>query len=313
MKTFLFIAFLLLQAWPQDSTSILSGQNPMIKAPVDSAAIQPVAEITAFKIDSKTAFSLPSPHVGDSLDFVISLEWKDMQIPIMVLAPESLSFSGFKILGQNTQHQKLVRGENVINHTEFIYQVKAITQGAGKASSIKLRYMSPLSKNEEAIFVQPTFIDIGKQKIPFTHSWIFKIIVGLVLGVLVYFGIRMGLQKLKERKKAKTPSQKDFLPALQAIKARLLVVDSKSVIEQMEKICIDFLSEKLSLTQTGILKFEPLLLNYLPTCEDAMQSEWKELQGLFHHARFAGGQKASHEMQDYYRRLKKCLNLGDNE
>jgi hypothetical protein len=57
-------------------------------------------------------------------------------------------------------------------------------------------------------------------------------------------------------------------------------------------------------------KFDPLLDRYLAR-NPATEGEWAGMRELFRHARFAGGHKEPHELQDAYRALRKCLRITD--
>src|SRR4051812_6270145 len=39
----------------------------------------------AVKLSTQGAFTNPSPRVGDSLDYVLQVEWQDTQVPVFVL------------------------------------------------------------------------------------------------------------------------------------------------------------------------------------------------------------------------------------
>jgi hypothetical protein len=68
-------------------------------------------------------------------------------------------------------------------------------------------------------------------------------------------------------------------------------------------------------------RFEPWLDAYQArngaTAETAgagTAQDWAKLRDLFRHARFAGGYKEPHELQDAFRTFRKCLKMtGDDE
>src|SRR5207253_1309750 len=125
-------------------------------------------------LSTQAAFSQPSARVGDSLDYVLQVEWRDGQVPVVVLAPDSIAFAGFKVIGQATVHKKIATENEVRNHTEFIYRLRAVTQGGGRAASLKLRYLSGISKSEEAVYVPAAILDVGPAPVNLADRLWFK-------------------------------------------------------------------------------------------------------------------------------------------
>ena len=64
-------------------------------------------------------------------------------------------------------------------------------------------------------------------------------------------------------------------------------------------------------------RFEPLADEYLARNQGAdslSAQDWTKLKELFRHARFAGGYKEPHELQDAFRTFKRCLKItGEDE
>jgi hypothetical protein len=293
-----------------------------------AAAGTPGAEIVS--LSTQGAFSQAEARVGDSLDYVLQVEWKDSEVPVVVLAPDSLSVTGFKLIGQATVHKKLAMGTDVKNHTDFIYRLRAATQGTGRIAALKLRYLSGISRTEEAAYVPAAILDIAPARVNLVDRLWFKLLCGLALLAALWAGIRALLHALKARKDS-APAKSDLGPEAAALKARIRsaaigTVDSKDVLLEMEALCIGFLKQESGepAVATAGDRFDPILDAHLKRAGSlsdgaaaqgpGIGGDWEKLRDLFRHARFAGGHKEAHELQDAYRTLKKCLNLtGDDE
>jgi hypothetical protein len=300
----------------------------------------------AVKLSTQGHFTSMSPRVGDSLDYVVEVEWEDTQVPVIVLAPDSVDFPGFKVIGQATVHKKLAAGASVRNHTEFVFRLRAHTQGPGKAASMKLRYLTGLSRAEEAVFIPTALIDIRTAPVRLLDMLWFKALMLLViLGAAGAIGLASF--KLASRKRAdKAPKREDLSPAVAALKSRLRSAQnspdaSKEILLEMERLATRFLRDEIDAAggtakakktddAAGApaqgLRFEPLLTAYLagPGASGAAgaqgaggtaqewakaQEDWAKLGELFKHARFAGGYKEPHELQDAFRTFRKCLKI----
>ncbi|MDB5103040.1 MAG: hypothetical protein JWP91_729 [Fibrobacteres bacterium] len=306
----------------------------------------------AVKLSTQGAFTLASPRVGDSLDYVVQVEWEDTQVPVIVLAPDSLDFPGFKIIGQATVHKKLASGQSVRNHTEFIFRLRAQAQGPGKAASMKLRYLTGLSRQEEAVFIPTAHTDILPAPTRLLDMAWFKILLGLIiLGGAGALG-RISFKLASRKKAAKTPPREDLRPAVATLKNRLRSAQnspdaSKEILLEMENLATRFLRDELSATGISPLskgmaagtgkasapgapatapalapaRFESMLSAYLAgrngsngSGPSGSDQEWARLGELFRHARFAGGYKEPHELQDAFRTFRKCLKItGEDE
>jgi hypothetical protein len=287
----------------------------------DSAGAAPMQ--TAVKLSTQGAFTSQAARVGDSLDYIVSVEWEDTQVPVMVLAPDSVEFPGFKTLGQATQHSKLANGQTIRNHTEFIYKLRAATQGPGKAASLKVRYLTGLSQREEAVFVPSALIDIGPAPVRLLDMLWFKLLLWLaILTAAVAAGWASFRLAARKRMEAQ-PKRADLRPQVDALKSRLRTTQnnaeaSKAILMEMEAIATAFLQDELGETKPD--RFESLADAYLskgraggtPVGEARPvdgAADWTKLKELFRHARFAGGYKEPHELQDAFRTFRKCLKM----
>ena len=158
-------------------------------------------------INAKAAFSVKQAAVGDTVKYVLEVEWKDSRIPVVVLAPDSMNTPGFRVAGQNASHKKSARGDSVLNHTEFTYQLVPTVPGQSKVASLKLRYMTGLSNNEEALYVPAAFLEIIPAAIPLGSRLWFRFFAFLLMAVAVIGGIWQGLGVLKKRRQLKKPGQ----------------------------------------------------------------------------------------------------------
>lgn len=318
----LFMAlFLTLATWPM-AGSVLDST---------AATVEPEAvPQEAVKLSAHGAFSNPSPRVGDSLDYVLQVEWEESQVPVMVLAPDSLVFSGFKILGQATVHKKLANAQGIRNHTEFVYRLRAQIQGSGRISSLKIRYITGLSGHEEALFIPTALIDIAQAPVHLMDMLWFKLLAGLLLfGAAVMLGWTAFKVTLRTRKKSE-PAKLDLGPKVQELKIRLKSAASspeasRDILMAMESLSILYLQHALkpqgpkppgTVTQTSPqAKFEPVLEAFLARTgnTDNEVQDWGKLRELFRHARFAGGHKEPHELQDAFKTFKRCLKITGEE
>ena len=147
----------------------------------------------------------------------------------------------------------------------------------------------------------------------------------------------------------KAPKREDLAPAVAALKNRLRSAQnspdaSKEILLEMERLATRFLRDEID-AYDGTAKakntedaagasataprFEPLLATYLasPAAQGRGRAkcgrtgrgqrpglgqgpeDWATLGELFKHARFAGGYKEPHELQDAFRTFRKCLKI----
>lgn len=277
----------------------------------------PAAPVEVVNLSAQAAFSQPSARVGDSLDYVLRVEWPETGVPVVVLAPDSIDFPGFTVLGQATSHKKAASSSGgavgITNRTEFTYRLRAKTPGAGKAASLKVRYLTGLSRNESSHYVPTAHLDIQPGRTPLVHSVWFKVIAGLLtFGMALAFAWIAFKAASRKRATSRGPAKADLKPDVLALKPRLRGGDSKAILLDMEALCIRFLRQELGDPADGpAQKFDPLLDRYLASQGGAAAPEWAGMRELFRHARFAGGHKEPHELQDAYRALKKCLKITD--
>jgi hypothetical protein len=296
---------------PYTPSATDSSVSSISSAPMDSGT----SPEESVKLYVKASFLTPRAAVGDTVVYRLRVEWKDTQVPVVVLAPDSLETPGFRIVDQSATHRQSVENGEVQNATEFLYKLMADVPGGARVSSLKLRYLTGFSNREEALYVPASYIDVDPAHVPLWKRLWFQILVFLILATaLVLWGRRM-LRSLREKRRlAQAEKQRGFNPEVRALKGRWNTADSRVWIEDAERVCTDFLRHSLGINSPGN-RFETLLEQYLarnPASEEV--EAWNKLRELFHHARYAGGRKEPHELQENYRILKTCLHIqGENE
>ncbi len=274
-------------------------------------AIEPPSELELLQISGHSKFSKSTVHVGDTLSYSITIEWHNPKVPVMVLAPESLSFDGFVKKSASTDHKKvstIKEGQMTLtNRTVFTYHLKAQTPGSGRASKTILPYYSAISKEHEYYSISPSLIDILPAKISLQERPFFKLILGLFLIGLISGGVYLFVKKKSKQTASKPDAGPNYITRLTQLKSRLQTGESKSILMEMEQIAIAFLSEKLN--KSADTKLETLLDVYLTNAEASTISDWNKLKEDYELAKFGGGQKARHELTESYHLLKQCLGI----
>ncbi len=279
-----------------------------------SAAVN-VSPEESVQVSARGAFLTEHAAVGDTAVYRLLVEWKDTQVPVVVLAPDSLETPGFRIVDQSATHRKTAENGEVRNATEFTYKLMANAPGEAKVSSLKLRYLTGFSNREEALYVPASFINVDPAHVPlWERPWLQVLALLVLAGILGWSGKRLLESARKRRRLARETKQRGFDPEVRALKGRWNTADSRVWIEDAEKVCIDFLRHNLGINAPGS-RFEILLEQYLSRNPGPGETEaWNKLRELFHHARYAGGRKEPHELQENYRILKTCLHIqGENE
>ncbi len=313
-----------------------SARDPFARpnSPVNGNSGSP--QVEAVKLSVQASFTNVSPRVNDSLDYILQVEWQETEVPVFVLAPDSVNFSGFKILGQAAQHKKLASDQGVRNHTDFIYRLRAQTQGSGRASLLKLRYLTGLSKQEEAVFVQPALVDIAAAPVNILEQLWFKLLAGLLLMGGAAALATVAFKWSVRRRLSRAPVKLDLRPEVSALGGRLRMAAnnpdaSKEILLEMERLGLKYLLQELEsggakqTAKTGkapadvakVLRFDEALDQYLVSYGNlegtqgisVEAQDWNRLRELFRHARFAGGYKEPHELQDAFKIFKRCIKM----
>ena len=306
-------ALLTVSSWSQPLTS----PTPSIPVVLDSgnapsATNAPPVTEEAIKLSAEGKFAVQQAEVGDTVEYTIHVEWKDLRIPVMVLPPESLETPGFRITGQRTTQRKIANATEILNDMQFLFKLVPKLPGNAKVGSFKLKYITGLSNHEETFLVPSAFLDIYPAHIPFYSRFWFQLLACLLFLSALFFGIWKWILTLKAgRYRALKAKNRDFTPEILSLKGRWNSADSKTWITDAEKISQAWLMHKLSSPSSSQDRFEDLLSKYLSTVKPPTPEVegWDHLKELFHHARYAGGRKDPHELQDAYRTLKTCLHI----
>jgi len=299
---------------PAGTTGNIQGgpvSRPALARPAPDTADQNGVSLTA-----RSGFKPPHPKVGDTLEYAIEVTWRDTRIPVLVMAPDSVAFNGVKMVGQSTRHQKSAHDGTVENRTVFSFTLLADQPGMAKAGALKVRYTTGLSGREEAVFAPGAQVEILPARFAFLRSpWFQGLLVLLLLAAAGLGGVAWWRRQAAEsaRKKAREEASGQGLPAeVMALKSRIGHGESREIILEMEKLGLRHLALTFS-ADPSQARFEPLLDKWLEVHADEYDrvADWERLRDLFRQARYAGGHKEPHELQDGWRALRRCLNLAD--
>ena len=134
---------------------------PMLSVPAaDSGAAAAPAAVEVVNLSVQGAFSAPSVRAGEAVDYVLRVDWPETGIPVMVLAPDSIGFPGLKVVSSATSHKKVAVGAGLGNRSEFTWKLVGETPGSGKASAVKVRVLTGISRTEESLCVPTAHIDV---------------------------------------------------------------------------------------------------------------------------------------------------------
>ncbi len=277
-----------------------------LHASIDSA--RPEEEV---KLSAAGSFSVQHARVGDTVAYTLRVEWKDLRVPVVVMAPESLSTPGFRIATQSAEHRKSVAGNEIRNVTEFIYQLVPTIPGSAHVEPLKLRYLTGFSNREEALYVPGAFLDVGPARVPLRDRGWFRALLAL-LSLAAVLAAGWEIRRRWRARRRRAPQKIDFVPAVRTLKSRCQSAESRAWMQEAEQLCTSYLRQQLGATNGA--RFEFLLDAYLDQEPSQVGSAeeadgWSKLRDLFRQARYAGGRKEPHELQDACRTLKTCLHI----
>jgi len=317
------IAFAAVLNFHSVSAASAPGTPAPISIPLPAGSASPIPDSSrpeeAVKVSAQGMFTTEKAAAGDTVEYRLRVEWKDMQIPVVVLAPESLDAPGFRITGQSATHRKSVENGEVRNVTEFVYRLVPKVPGSARVASLKLRYLTGLSSREEALYVPGAFLDIAPAKISLWNRGWFRVLLLLVFVIAVVMGVRGAWKAARsKRQRERSARNKDFAPGYLALKGRWNTAESLAWIADAERLSCEYLGHQLGAEAPSLARFDALLDLYLgqsPTKASGPEeiAGWDKLRDLFRHARYAGGRKEPHELQDAYRVLKTCLHITGEE
>jgi hypothetical protein len=285
--------------------------------PTASPATALSANLSANLI-ARGEFSVPTARAGDTVEYRLRVEWRDVPAAIMVLPPrDELKTPGFKVIGQSALHRKIASAGAIRNVSEFSYLLVAREEGQGRIAPFLLRYRNTLSERTddrvESIPVAGSTLEIGPRYIPWMQR---NIVVGgaAFLAVGLTAGLLLSLS-LKTAKRARRRAQggeqgpeqgeveDEFTRAVASLKNRSDSADSRLWLRDAEKLCVAYLCRDLGVTKARDVRFEAALDQYLARHPGSDES-WVKLRDLFHEARYAGGRKDPYELREACRHMK---------
>lgn len=309
-----------------------SSAAPVSNSLADSQLAPAAAEKNTDRISlsAKSRFTPNPSRMGDTVEYRIEVTWQDSRVPVLVLAPDSVDFTGLTLVEQSTRHEKSAMGGKVENRTVFSYSLVPKQTGIGKAASLKVRYTTALSGQEEAVYAPAAQVEIRAARFAFLQSGWFlglcTVVILAGLGGVLYAALKAGKIGGTGKNKSAETGPKDKRAQLvrdfQAVKARIGHGESREILSEMERLAIAHLrASQASATsaaggtaqsvESAPPKFDTLLDAWLMQNRDDLDrtADWERLRELFRQARYAGGHKEPHELQDAWRAMKRCLNV----
>jgi len=296
-------------------TMMLAASLALLSAPPARAADPFDADLGA-----RGAFTTTGARVGDTIEYRLRVEWRDVPAAIAVLPPgEDLRTQGLTIIGQSAFHRKVASAGAVRNVSEFSYLMVAGEAGPGRVAPFLLRYRNGLANRTddrvETVPVEGSTLEIG----PARPSWMKPEGMRLWLSgaaafaVLLALGL-LGLRRMRSSAAAQRkhpsaqPVENAFTREAEELRRRSDTADSRLWLRDAEKLCVAYLCRHIGIGKAQDVRFEAALEQYLtrPHAPDENES-WNKLRDLFHEARYAGGRKQPFELRDAARHLKVCL------
>jgi hypothetical protein len=284
-------------------------------SPAQDSTPLPAGQLELVNISGSSHFTVEAPHAGDTLSYIITVEWENPKIPVTVLAPESLSFSGLKKTGASTQHKKIAvqkaSGVMLKNSSLFIFNLKALTSGSAKAQSARLPYFSAVSQEREYVYISPSLITVLPAITPISQTITFKLILGLLAVSALMAGVYFVVKRFKQGSKPSAGQTLSFEEEVKDLKSRIQVADSRQLLQEAEKVCVKYLRSRLPGTQ--LASTDALIDSYLTKYSEEHKTQWQLLKNDFELANFGGGQKVAHELANTIKNIKTCLNIREDE
>jgi hypothetical protein len=298
-----------------DSDDSLAGTSATL-APSPSQESQNQFHVS---LSARSHFTPVNPRLNDTVTYQIEVNWKDSRIPVFVMAPDSVQFTGLKCVDQSTRHEKNASQGEVQNLTVFSYTLLPTQIGLAKAAALKVRYTTGISGAEEAVFAPAGHVEVLPPRFGFLGSLWFRAVAGLfvllLLGWALWLGIRHWTQNRSGKVKRTDEGQNQrstLVKDVLSLKSRIGHGESRPILNEMERLSLLHLRVVLKLADEAA-KFDSLLDQWLGQHPDELekQADWERLRDLFRLARYAGGHKEPHELQDAWRSLKRCLDVND--
>ena len=279
-------------------------------------AVEPapnLASSLSANLTATGAFSVPATRAGDTVEFQLRVEWRDVAAAILILPPgNDLKTPGFTIIGQSTLHRKIASAGAIRNVSEFTYRLVAREEGQGGISPFLLRYRNTQADRTddrvESIPVPGSTLEIGPPRIPWMqHKSVMGgaafLAVGLTAGLILTLILKAAKRARRRIESNEGEVEDEFTRAVAGLKARCDSADSSLWLRDAEKLCVAYLCHNLGVSKTREVRFEAALDQYLLR-HPGSDASWVKLRDLFHEARYAGGRKDPHELRDTCRHMK---------
>lgn len=266
-------------------------------------------------LTARGSFSVQRARAGDTLEYRLRVEWRDVPAALMVLPPrDELKTPGFTVIGQSASHRKTASAGSTRNVSEYSYLLVAREEGLGRVAPFLLRYRSGLSDRNgdriESIPVEGSALEIGPAPVPFLERKGVRVGAAF-LAVAMIASLSFAAARRARRARHRGQESGDpFARAVAELKARCDAADSRAWLRDAEQLCVAYLCRDLGVSRVREVRFEAALEQYLarrPARGPEWEQSWTKLRDLFHEARYAGGRKEPHALRDACRHLNICL------
>ena len=273
-------------------------------------------------LTARGTFSVPRARAGDTVEYRLRVEWREVPAAIMVLPPgEELKTPGFTVIGQSALHRKTASAGSIRNVSEFTYLMVARDEGRGRIAPFLLRYRNGLSTQTgdqvETLPVAGATLDIGPARVPFLQR---RLVLGgaafLTFGLILTLSLAAAKRRKRPAAGAALDAEDAFTRGVEALKSRCEAADSRLWLKDAEKLCVAYLCQNLGVGKVRDVRFEAALEQYqarqyqtrpFSVRDPERDQSWTKLRDLFHEARYAGGRKDPYELREACRQMKICL------
>lgn len=270
----------------------------------------------ALRLVARGSFDVPAARVGDTVQYRLRVEWRDVPAAVMLLPQSELESPGLRPAGRSATHRVRSGGTAAgegLNVTEYLYLLVARDAGTARVAPFALRYHNGLNGREESVNVPGTMLKISPALVPFTQRTSVRALAVLIAAAVLAAGLRSALKRRRkrtERSAAAKPESSPFLSEIDALRTRCETADSRAWLTDAERLCTGYLCRRLGVPRTEHVRFEAALDRYLErnqTLPPVAAESWVKLRDLFHEARYAGRRREPHELREACHRMKHCL------
>lgn len=270
-------------------------------------------------------------RAGDTVTYRLRVEWNEFPAAVMLVPRETLDAPGFTRAGSAVEHARAgARGEWV-NRTDFVYALVPREAGTARVAAFTLRYHNGLTGREEELNVPAATLPVLPARGAWLRglaspapAWLAGALAFVVLAVvLVLYALRTRKGPHKHPKASlstptPSPAPSPEAIAIERLRARCDAADGAVWMRDAERLCIDWLSRRIGVTNSDHVRFDAALEQYLqrhPGLSLAARRSWTTLRDLFHEARYAGAPFESRRLHETCGHLANCLtrnaSLGD--